>query len=163
MLRSLAIAAALCASSADAFAPSRPSTRTLASARAPQRLDLMSSAEIDSILREAETCVDGECALDEVSSLIANLQDQQSMLSKRVKEIDGLVLALESANGQGGDDRPVDEMRETVRAIFRIFALGDKASGNNYPNLTAPMGYSGETKGGGKTAYDVLPPKPIKM
>lgn len=38
----------------------------------------------------------------------------------------------------------------------------DKASGNNYPSLKSPMGYSGETKGGGKTAYDVLPPKPIK-
>jgi hypothetical protein len=38
----------------------------------------------------------------------------------------------------------------------------DKASGNNYPKLTAPMGYTGETKGGGKTAYDVLPPMPIK-
>ena len=38
----------------------------------------------------------------------------------------------------------------------------DKASGNNYPSLTAPMGYSGDTRGGGKTAYDVLPPKPMK-
>ena len=24
------------------------------------------------------------------------------------------------------------------------------------------IGFSGDTKGGGKTAYDVLPPKPIK-
>jgi hypothetical protein len=196
----------------------------------------MSSAEIDSILLEAEGCAGGECALDEVSSLIASLQNQQSLLSKRVSEIDGLVASLEAANGRGGDDRPVDEMRETVKAIFRIFALGvsrcyfsrrprprrglvtsrlvsrlcsvcaaappppphahtvprslslsqiyhsfpppfsssffffrhslpshqDKASGNNYPSLKSPMGYSGETKGGGKTAYDVLPPKPIK-
>ena len=84
----------------------------------------MSSAEIDVILAEAEKCAEGECALDEVSSLIENLQNQQSMLSKRVNEIDDLVKALEAANGRGVDDRPVDEMKETVKAIFRIFALG---------------------------------------
>jgi hypothetical protein len=88
-----------------------------------QRLNLMSSAEIDLILMEAEKCAEGECALDEVSSLIENLQNQQSMLSKRVNEIDGLIKTLETANGRGGD-RPVDEMKETVKAIFRIFALG---------------------------------------
>jgi hypothetical protein len=198
---------------------------------ASPRLNLMSSAEIEAILTEAESCAGGECALDEVSSLIMTLQNQQSLLSKRVGEIDGLLEVLENANGRGGADRPVDEMKETVRAIFRIFALGvscllcrfytciyriprpdhrpfplllhffvartvashppspfplppaplfyrlviaipneisenrklqDKASGNNYPKLSAPMGYSGDTKGGGKTAYDVLPPKPIK-
>ena len=43
-----------------------------------------------------------------------------------------------------------------------VFVSQDKASGNNYPSLSMPMGYSGDTKGGGKTAYDVLPPKPIK-
>jgi hypothetical protein len=84
----------------------------------------MSSAEIESILNEAEACAGGECALDEVSSLISTLQNQQSLLSKRVNEIDGLLMVLENANGRGGADRPVDEMKETVRAIFRIFALG---------------------------------------
>jgi hypothetical protein len=120
----------------------------------------MSASEVDSIIREAEACAAGECALDEVENLITNLQSQQSLLSKRIEEIDGLVKDLEHSNGK--DDRPVDEVRETVRAIFRVFALGDKASGNDYPSLSRPMGYSGETAGGGKTAYDVLPPKPMK-
>lgn len=157
MLRNLAIAAALCATSTDAFAFS--STK-LASPKTNTALNLMSTAEIESIVLAAETCAEGECALDEVEGLISNLQDQQSLLSKRIEEIGGLVKDLEHVNGQ--DDRPVDEVRETVRAIFRIFALGDKASGNDYPSLSKPMGYSGETSGGGKTAYDVLPPKPIK-
>lgn len=82
----------------------------------------MSVAEIESIIKEAESCAEGECALDEVESLINNLQDQQSALSKRVSEINELVTTLETANGK--DDRPVDEVRETVRAIFRVFALG---------------------------------------
>lgn len=82
----------------------------------------MTAAEIDAIISEAESCAEGECALDEVENLINNLQEQQSMLSKRISEIDGLVKELEHVNGK--DERPVDEVRETVRAIFRIFALG---------------------------------------
>ncbi|KAL7554286.1 hypothetical protein ACHAWF_017736 [Thalassiosira exigua] len=120
----------------------------------------MTADEVESIIKEAETCAEGECALDEVEGLISSLQAQQRLLSTRIEEIDGLVKDLEHANGK--DDRPVDEVRETVRAIFRIFALGDKASGNDYPSLSKPMGYPGDTAGGGKTAYDVLPPKPIK-
>mmetsp|Transcript_16014 Transcript_16014/g.29042 ORF Transcript_16014/g.29042 Transcript_16014/m.29042 type:complete len:160 (-) Transcript_16014:338-817(-) len=157
LLRTLAIAAAFCASSTEAFAFSRPS---LASPRTNSALNLMSVAEVESIMREAESCAEGECALDEVEGLITNLLDQQSLLSKRITEIDVLVKDLETANGS--DNRPVDEVRETVRAIFRIFAMGDKASGNDYPSLSKPMGYSGDTSGGGKTAYDVLPPKPMK-
>ena len=118
MLRNLFAAAALCASSAEAFAFSRPSLAVRGSAA----LNLMTAAEIDSIIQEAEGCAEGECALDEVEALITNLQGQQSMLSKRIEEIDGLVKDLETTNGM--DDRPVDEVRETVRAIFRVFALG---------------------------------------
>jgi hypothetical protein len=169
------------------------------------QLRLMSSADIDMILADATACAEGECALDDVSALLAKLLAQQSLLSSRINEIDKLVSSLEGSNGVGGAERPVDEMRETVRAIFRIFSVGvslynwsqncvfsvllctlkyfpcccyllhicvslhiivyiwqDKASGNNYPSLTKAMGYSGETSGGGKTAYDVLPPKPMK-
>jgi hypothetical protein len=82
----------------------------------------MSAAEIESIIVEAQSCAEGECAIDEVESLIANLQGQQSLLSKRIEEISGLIKELEHVNGK--DERPVDEVRETVRAIFRIFSLG---------------------------------------
>merc|ERR1711957_521927 len=113
----IAITAAFLGSSTDAFSFSRP---TLASPRTNTALNLMSVAEIESIMQEAESCAEGECALDEVEGLITNLLAQQSLLSKRIGEIDGLVKGLESANEM--DDRPVDEVRETVRAIFRIFA-----------------------------------------
>jgi len=88
------------------------------------RLRLMSSADIDMILADATACAEGECALDDVSALLANLLAQQSLLSGRIDEIDKLVSSLESSNGVGGAERPVDEMRETVRAIFRIFSVG---------------------------------------
>ena len=86
------------------------------------RLNLMSSSDIDMILADANACIEGECALDDVSTLLSNLLAQQSLLSSRINEIDKLVASLESSNGMG--DRPVDEMRETVRAIFRIFSVG---------------------------------------
>jgi hypothetical protein len=120
----------------------------------------MTAAELDAIISEAESCADGECALDEVDNLIKNLLEQQKMLNQRIGEIGELVEELEHLNGK--DNRPSDEVRDTVKAIFRIFALGDEASGNNYPSLSRATGYSGEVAGGGKTAYDVLPPRKIK-
>ena len=116
LLRTLAIAAALCATSIQGFAPSAPSMR-VQTAR-----NLMTAEEVKAIIDEAEGCAQGECALDEVEDLISSLLAQQSQLSKRIAEIDGLVKDLEHVNGR--DERPVDEIRETVRAIFRIFALG---------------------------------------
>merc|ERR1712232_606407 len=52
-----------------------------------------------------------------------------------------------------------DEIRETVRALYRVFQLGDEASGNDYPALSRPTGWSGEVGNGPTTAYDCLPPK----
>lgn len=116
LFRNLFVAATLLTSSAEAFSVSRPvASRTTA-------LNLMSAQEIELVMSEAESCAHGECALDEVDSLISNLLDQQSLLSKRIEEMDGLIKELEHMNGR--DERPVDEVKETVRAIFRIFALG---------------------------------------
>ena len=120
MLRVLAIAAAFCVSYTQGFAP------TVTTARFQTARNLMSAAEIKSIMNEAETCAKGECALDEVEDLITSLQAQQSLLSKRIAEMNGLVEELEHVNGRDG--RPADEVRETVRAIFRIFALGVRDS-----------------------------------
>ena len=116
LLRNLAIVAALCASSIQGFAP------TATSMRVHTARNLMTADEVKAIMDEAESCSKGECAIDEVEDLISSLLTQQSLLSKRIAEIDGLVKDLEHVNGR--DERPTDEIRETVRAIFRIFALG---------------------------------------
>ena len=120
----------------------------------------MSQDESDAILSHATDCVEGECSLDEVSELINVLKDQQKELSERVESVRDMIKSLEVVNKS--DDRSVDEVRETVRAIFRVFQLGDKASGNNYPSLSKPTGWSGEVGDGPTTAYDALPPKPYK-
>jgi hypothetical protein len=119
MLFRTLIAAALCATSVQGFAFSRSPALASQSSTA---LNIMTAAELDAIISEAESCANGECALDEVDSLIKNLLEQQEMLSKRIEEINTLVKDLEHINGK--DKRPTDEVRETVRAIFRIFALG---------------------------------------
>ena len=117
----------------------------------------MSRAEQEAILTQAQECHDSECSVDQVDDLIAALKAQQKELSERVNQVKAMRESLESVNGR--NDRPVDEIRETVRAIFRVFQLGDKASGNDYPSLSKPTGWSGEVGSGPTTAYDALPPK----
>lgn len=120
----------------------------------------MTQDEIDALLSTADDCAEGECSLDEVTELISILKGQQKDVYDRLTKIKTLILDLEAVNAS--DDRKVDEVRETVRAIFRVFQMGSKASGNNYPYLSKPTGWSGEVGDGPKTAYDALPPKPYK-
>jgi hypothetical protein len=124
------------------------------------QMNLMPAEDTDSIIAQANDCVEGECSLDEVEDLIQVLKTQQKELYDRVEQIRGMVKSLETGDVQ--DEREVDQIRETVRAIFRVFQLGDKASGNDYPSLSRPTGWSGEVGDGPTTAYDALPPKPYK-
>ena len=92
--------------------------------------------------------------------MIGSLHVQQKELFDRLEKVKAVIASLEHVNEK--DDRNVDQVRETVRAIYRVFQLGDKASGNDYPALSRPTGYSGDVGKGAKTAYDVLPPKKWK-
>mmetsp|Transcript_29698 Transcript_29698/g.81614 ORF Transcript_29698/g.81614 Transcript_29698/m.81614 type:complete len:157 (-) Transcript_29698:202-672(-) len=124
------------------------------------QLSLMSAEESESLISQATECAEGECAVEDVDDLIQALKDQQKELYDRVEKIKTIVHSLEVINDR--EDRKVDEVRETVRAIFRVFNLGDKASGNDYPSLSKPTGFSGEVGKGSQTAWDVLPPKKWK-
>lgn len=119
----------------------------------------MTQDESEALITKVNHCAEGECGIDDVSELIYTLQEQQKELNDRLEQVRKMIHALEHVNG--ADERKVDEVRETVRAIFRIFQMGDKASGNNYPSLTKPVGWSGEVGKGPTTAYDALPPKRI--
>ena len=115
---------------------------------------------MDTIISKGHHCEKGECGIDDVDDLISQLQEQQHLLYDRIKEMNTMVTALENLNED--DSRNVDEVRETVRAIFRLFAMSDKASGNDYPALTKPTGFSGEVGDGPTDAYKALNPKPWK-
>ena len=67
-----------------------------------------------------------------------------------------------AATSVAQEEKPVDEVRETARALFRVFQLGAKASGNDYPALHHATGWSGDVGSGPTTAYDCLPPKKYK-
>ena len=120
----------------------------------------MTQEETSELLTRAGSCAEGECSLDDVEDLIGLLQSQQRDLSTRLDEIRGMIESLEHVNTQ--EDRQVDEVRETVRALYRVFQLGSKASNNDYPSLSKPTGYSGEVGSGPSDAYRVLKPKPWK-
>ena len=115
---------------------------------------------MDTIISKGHHCEKGECSIDDVSDLIDQLQEQQHLLYERINEMNVMVTSLENLNED--DSRNVDEVRETVRAIFRLFAMSDKASGNDYPALTKPTGFSGEVGDGPTDAYKALNPKPWK-
>lgn len=110
----------------------------------------MTPEETETILSKADDCAEGECSIDDVTELISILKEQQKEIYDRLIDIKASVKSLEVVNES--DDRKVDEVRETVRALFRVFQLGDKASGNDYPSLSKPMGWSGEVGDGPTTA-----------
>jgi len=141
--------------SAQAFTTA-PTIRTIPATQ----LNLMSHGDTDIVLETAANCVEGECSLDEIDGLIGLLKEQQKEASLRLQDTKDMIKSLETVNE--ADERSIDEIRETVRAIFRVFQLGDKASGNDYPSLSKPTGWSGEVGKGPTTAYDALPPKQIR-
>lgn len=121
----------------------------------------MTPSETEAVMKQAAGCSEGECSLDEVQDLIDVLKSQQKELYERVQTVKNQINTLEVLNSKG-DARKVDEVRETIRALFRVFQLGDKASGNDYPSLSRATGWSGDVGDGPKTAYDSLPPKKWK-
>jgi hypothetical protein len=117
----------------------------------------MSQEETAEVMKHANDCAHGECSLDEVDELVSVLKSHQKELYDHVEEIKKVTKALKTVTSRGGE---VDEVRETVRALFRVFQLG--GSGNDYPSLSKPTGWSGEVGDGPQTAYDALPPKKYK-
>lgn len=110
----------------------------------------MTPEETETIMNKADSCAEGECTIDDVTELIAILKEQQKEIYDRLIDIKASVKSLEAVNES--DERKVDEVRETVRSLFRVFQLGAKGSGNDYPALMKPSGWSGEVGDGPKTA-----------
>lgn len=124
----------------------------------PTRVNLMSTEELETLISTAVDCSEGECSVDQVGDLVVLLQGQQKELNERIKEIGAMIKSLETTNQK---DKGRDEVRETVRAIMRVFAKSDghKASVSARIN---PTGYSGEVGSGPTDAYKALKPKPYK-
>ena len=112
---------------------------------------------MENVLGHVEDCVDTECSVEDVDQLISRMKKEQEDLTDKLARVRTMIKSLETVNG-----RDENVITETMRAIFRLFQFGDEASGNDYPALSNPPGWTGEIGDGPKTAYDVLPPKPYK-
>mmetsp|Transcript_20728 Transcript_20728/g.29688 ORF Transcript_20728/g.29688 Transcript_20728/m.29688 type:complete len:154 (+) Transcript_20728:92-553(+) len=112
---------------------------------------IMTEDEITAILDKAHGCVDTGCAVDDVDDLIAELKDQQKVLSERLETIMNVVSHLQHANTK--EDRKTDDVRAIVKDMLRVFTTQDGKFA---------MGFSGDIGDGPTTAYDALPPKPWK-
>jgi hypothetical protein len=110
---------------------------------------IMTEAETDAIMKSAADCSMGECTVDDVDSLVADLKEQEKILEDRMEKIMNMIAHLQHVNEK--EERKTDEVREFVRDMLRVF------------NTDKPMfpisGFSGDIGKGSQTAYDVLPPK----
>lgn len=103
------------------------------------------------MIERAHNCAEGECNVDDVGDLIAELKEQQHEMTARLEEIMNMVAHLQKLNI--AETRKSDEIRAYVSDLLRVF---DQKSGHY------SSGFSGFVGDGSKTAYDVLPPKPWK-
>lgn len=109
----------------------------------------MSDAETDAILKSARDCEESECGVDEVSSLVFDLKEQQVEMTDRLAKISKMISQLEHLSSKEGRD--TDEVRSFVSDMMRVFAHDSK---KNFAT-----GFSGDIGDGPTTAYDALPPK----
>lgn len=123
-------------------------------------LNLMAPEQMEALISEAVECSEGECSVDDVGDLLETLKTQQKDLHAKIDEIKGMIKSLEIMNDKDADR---DEVRETVRAIMRIFTISD-SKGNDFLPFAGGVatGFSGEVGKGPTTAYDALNPKPYK-
>lgn len=109
---------------------------------------LLTEEETTAIIEKAHDCAEGECSVDDVSGLIAELKDQQHQMMERMEEMMNMVAHLQKINSH--EQRKKDDVKAYVRDLLRVFDTHQ--SGH-------PIGFSGDIGDGPKTAYDVLPPK----
>ncbi|EJK52869.1 hypothetical protein THAOC_27807 [Thalassiosira oceanica] len=174
----------LLAVGSHAFAPSLPRVHPRTACNL-----VMTEAEITAILDQAHECAEGECAVDDVEDLIAELRTQQKVLSERLDTIMNAVAHLQTANESS--DRKTGELlwEFLLRAPFARFWIGTERSKTFFADLLEKNVYpaddvralikdvmrvfstekgqyanafSGDIGSGAQTAYDVLPPKPWK-
>jgi len=80
---------------------------------------IMSEEEITAILDKAHGCVESECAVSDVNDLIAELKDQQKVLTQRLETIMNVVAHLQHANES--EARKTDDVRAIVKDMLRVF------------------------------------------
>mmetsp|Transcript_7866 Transcript_7866/g.13031 ORF Transcript_7866/g.13031 Transcript_7866/m.13031 type:complete len:147 (+) Transcript_7866:78-518(+) len=136
---------ALIASCAAAFAPTFTRTQSLT-----VRQVLLSDDETKAILQSGTDCVESECSVDDVSMLVAELTEQEKLLTKRLGQVMNMVAHLQHVNEKEG--RETDEVRSFVKDLLNVFST-------DHPTFS---GASLDMSKGPFDSYDVLGAKPWK-
>ncbi|KAL7574801.1 hypothetical protein ACA910_010645 [Epithemia clementina (nom. ined.)] len=110
---------------------------------------ILSDEEVEAIMKAASDCAAGECAVDDVSELIFELEEQQKVMQERLEKTVAMIASLKKLNEK---TKNRDEVRAFVKDMLRVFS-------NEKPTFPI-MGFTGDVGDGPKTAWDVLPPKP---
>lgn len=140
----------LLVASAAAFSPMRPAVvRPTAMVSTTVQKAVLSEEETAVILNKSTECIESECSLDEVEELLTVLKQTEKDLEGRIQKIMNTISHLQHINEK--EERKTDEVREFVKDMLRVF--------NTDKPLVFPTGYGGDVGKGGRTAYDVLPPK----
>mmetsp|Transcript_13131 Transcript_13131/g.15784 ORF Transcript_13131/g.15784 Transcript_13131/m.15784 type:complete len:150 (+) Transcript_13131:84-533(+) len=146
----IAILAAL-ACTASAFTTQAPTfgVRTVAPTTTARHV-ILTEDETDAILNQAHECEQGECDVDSVASLIAELKDSEKMLNARLVKIMNMIAHLQHINEK--EERKTTEVRQFVKDMLRVFSHDSQH----------PGGFSGDIGSGPTDAYKALDPKPWK-
>jgi SMC interacting uncharacterized protein involved in chromosome segregation len=80
---------------------------------------LLSDEETEAILKSGTDCMESECAVDDVASLIDELKEQERLLSARLTKVMNLVSHLQQVNAK--EQRKTDEVRAFVKDLLRVF------------------------------------------
>ena len=106
---------------------------------------LLSQEETDAIISKADACIESECSIDDVSELIKELKEQETILSNRLVDVMNMVAHLQKINTHGRDR---DEIKAFVQDLLRVFSHEDTKH--------FATGFSGDIGKGPSTAYDAF-------
>mmetsp|Transcript_1149 Transcript_1149/g.1512 ORF Transcript_1149/g.1512 Transcript_1149/m.1512 type:complete len:152 (+) Transcript_1149:71-526(+) len=137
---------ALFLASAQAFLTPMPTFVARPSTTA--RHVILSESEIESIMKSASDCAEGECSLDDVDELVFELKEQAKVMKSRLEKTMNMIASLQNLNKEA-DNR--DDVRAFVKDMLSAFS-------HEKPKFPT-SGYSGDVGKGSQTAWDVLPPK----
>jgi hypothetical protein len=84
------------------------------------RFVILTDEETQAILKSAKECAESECSVDDVSSLIEELNIQEGILSERLVKIMNMIAQLQHVNEK--KERKTDEVRQFVRDMLRVFS-----------------------------------------
>jgi hypothetical protein len=118
--------------------------------RSTSRCVILSDEETKAIMSAAEECADSECSIDDVSSLVHDLNAQEKILSIRLEKVMNMIAHLQHINEK--KERKTDEVRAFVKDLLSVFTHS-KSMGI----ATGLDAFDGPFD-----AYDVLDPKPWK-